>query len=255
MNRHSWMVGAIALLALACAGVGIALLVRGSDSGSRSATAVRTATPRATSPPRLTLAHRGQPIVWLRRGESISLRTAPGGKVVKRVGWRTQFGSRTVFAVFARRGPWAGVPTPLLPDGKLGWAKLDPSRFRSGWTRYSIDVDLSQRAARLRLGRRVVRSFSVTVGSPASPTPTGRFAVTDMFRGNLNAAYGCCALATTATQPDLPSGWLGGSRIAIHGTSGPVGAALSHGCIRAQDADVSALIDRVGLGTPVLVRQ
>jgi lipoprotein-anchoring transpeptidase ErfK/SrfK len=193
--------------------------------------------------------------VWLRRGESISLRTAPGGKVVKRVGWRTQFGSRTVFAVFARRGPWAGVPTPLLPDGKLGWAKLDPSRFRSGWTRYSIDVDLSQRAARLRLGRRVVRSFSVTVGSPASPTPTGRFAVTDMFRGNLNAAYGCCALATTATQPDLPSGWLGGSRIAIHGTSGPVGAALSHGCIRAQDADVSALIDRVGLGTPVLVRQ
>ena len=131
--------------------------------------------------------------------------------------------------------------------------KLDPSRLRSGWTRYSIDVDLSS-AARLRLGRRVVRSFAVTVGSATSPTPTGRFAITDMFRGNLNIAYGCCALATTATQPDLPSGWLGGDRIAIHGTYGPVGAA-SHGCVRAQNADVSALVDRVGLGSPVVIRQ
>ena len=255
MNRHSWMVGTLALLALACAGVGIALLARGSNPGSRSATVTISQAPRATSRPRLTFAHSGHPIVWLRRGESISIYAAPGGRAVKRLDWQTDFGSRAVFAVFARRGRWAGVPTPLLPDGKLGWVKLDPSRLRSGWTRYSIDVDLSSRAARLRLGRRVVRSFAVTVGSATSPTPTGQFAITDMFRGNLNIAYGCCALATTATQPNLPSGWLGGDRIAIHGTTGPVGAALSHGCIRAHNADVSALVDRVGLGTPVVIRQ
>ena len=48
---------------------------------------------------------------------------------------------------------------------------------------------------------------------------SGRFAVTDTFRGELNeAAYGCCALALSATQPSLPSGWFGGNRIAIHGT-------------------------------------
>jgi lipoprotein-anchoring transpeptidase ErfK/SrfK len=174
---------------------------------------------------------------------------------VKRLGWRTDFGSPTVLAVFARHRRWAGVPTPLLPDGQLGWVRLDPARLRSGWTRYSIEVDLSSRQARLRLGSRVVRSFTVTVGSASSPTPTGRFAITDMFRGDLNPAYGCCALATTATQPDLPSGWLGGNRIAIHGTTGPVGAAISHGCVRAEDRDVSALVGRVGLGTPVVIRQ
>jgi lipoprotein-anchoring transpeptidase ErfK/SrfK len=76
-----------------------------------------------------------------------------------------------------------------------------------------------------------------------------------MFKGHLNPAYGCCALATTATQPRLPSGWLGGDRIAIHGTTEPVGGASSHGCIRAANADVGALVDRVGLGTPVLIHQ
>jgi len=256
MNRHSWMVGAVALLALACVVAGIVLIARGgSHTRSRPATVAGAAAPRATSQPRLALAHRGQPIVWLRHGEQTPLRTAPGGKVVKRVGWRTAFGSPTVFAVFAHRGRWAGVSTQLLPRGKLGWVKLDPSRLRAGWTRYSIDVDLSSRTARLRLGKRLVRSFTVTVGAAPSPTPTGRFAITDMFRGNLNPAYGCCALATTATQPDLPSGWLGGNRIAIHGTTGPVGVAISHGCIRADNGDVSALVSHVGLGTPVTVHQ
>ena len=101
----------------------------------------------------------------------------------------------------------------------------------------------------------VVRSFPVTVGAPGSDTPTGRFATTDEFRGTLDAAaYGCCAIALTARQPHLPSGWLGGNLIAIHGTSGPVGEALSHGCVRALDPDVSALQRALPLGAPVVIR-
>jgi L,D-transpeptidase catalytic domain len=209
---------------------------------------------RASEPGR-TFPRAGQPLISVRRGARIALRTKPGGRVVKTLGWQTRFGSHTVLAVFARRGGWAGAPTPLLPHGRLGWVRLDPARLRAGWTRYSIDVDLSSKAAVLRLGKRTVRSFSVTVGAPASPTPSGRFAITDTFRGGLNPAYGCCALATSATQSDLPSGWLGGNRIAIHGTTGPLGAALSHGCIRASNAAVSALVSRVGLGTPVVIHE
>jgi hypothetical protein len=185
----------------------------------------------------------------------VALRSAPGGRIIDTVGWKTEFGSRRVLAVFRRRGNWAGVPTPLLPNGRLGWLRLDRSRLRAGWTRYEIDVDLSAYRAELRLGHRVLRSFAVAIGAPGVETPTGRFAVTDTFRGNLNrAAYGCCALATTATQPDLPSGWLGGNRIAIHGTSGPLGVAASHGCVRAANPDVSALVRRVPLGSPVVIR-
>ena len=101
----------------------------------------------------------------------------------------------------------------------------------------------------------MLRSFTVTVGAPSSSTPTGRFAVTDIFQGNLNPAYGCCAVATTARQSHLPSGWFGGDRIAIHGTSGPLGVAASHGCVRAANENVDALADRVHLGTPVVIRQ
>ena len=140
---------------------------------------------QAHTKPRLELSGRGQPIVWLRHGARIPIRTAPGGKVVKTLGWRTPFGSRTVLAVFRHHGAWAGVPTPLLPNGELGWVKLDPSRLRAGWTRYTIDVDLSSRAAQLRRGDRVLRSFTVTVGAPGTTHPDRALRDHRHLRGNL----------------------------------------------------------------------
>jgi L,D-transpeptidase catalytic domain len=195
------------------------------------------------------------PIVWVRAGEQVEIRTEPGGgEVAERVDRKTEFGSQSVYGVVRRSGDWAAVTTPDLPNGQLGWVRLDASNLDSGWTKRSIVVDLSERRAELRTAGRVSRSFIVTVGMPGAETPTGRFAVTDTFRGNLNAAYGCCAVAISATQPHLPSGWLGGNRIAFHGTSGPLGVAASHGCVRAADADVNALVNKVPLGTPVFIR-
>src|SRR5215210_1348663 len=186
MSRTSRTIGALALLALIGAVVAWALLsLDGSDEGSDGAP------PRAAAPAsddrstpgkaRIELPSGGQPIVWLRRGAETPIRDAPSGKVVERLRSRTEFGSPTVLAVFRRVGQWAGVPTPLLSNGELGWVKLDPLRLRAGQTPYAIDVDLSQRTAQLRRGDRVLRSFPVTVGAPGSTTPTGRFAVTDTF--------------------------------------------------------------------------
>ena len=281
MSRTSRTIGALALLALIGAGVAWAVL-SGGDSDETTAALnppVITVAPQpareepahqkppapaapqpakekpAHEKPRLQFSDRGQPIVWLRHGARIPVRSAPGGKVVKTVRWRTSFESRTVLSVVRRVGQWVGVPTPLLPTGELGWVKLDPSKLRAGWTPYAIDIDLSSRTAQLRRGHRVLRSFSVTVGAPGTSTPTGRFAVTDTFRGNLNPAYGCCVVATTARQPHLPSGWFGGDRIAIHGTTGPLGIAASHGCVRAANRDVNALVNQVQLGSPVVIRQ
>jgi len=262
MSRTSRTIGALALLALIGAAVAWAVLSGGdSDETTAASSPPAPAAPQAVKEqpahekPRLELSDRGQPIVWLRHGAQIPIRSAPGGKVVKTLRWRTPFHSRTVLSVFRHVGRWAGVPTPLLPTGQLGWVKLDPSKLRAGWTPYAIDVDLSERAGQLRRGNRVLRSFTVTVGAPGTSTPTGHFAVTDIFRGNLNPAYGCCAVATTARQPHLPSGWLGGDRIAIHGTTGPLGIAASHGCVRAANEDVNALVNRVRLGSPVVIRQ
>jgi hypothetical protein len=195
------------------------------------------------------------PVVWVRAGARVAMRTRPGGgQLVETVGRKTQFGSPTVFGVQRQEHGWVGVTTPDLPNNQLGWMRLDPARLATGASHYSVVVDLSAYTATLYEGDRKVHSFAVTVGAPGSPTPTGRFAVTDTFRGGLSSAYGCCALALSATQPNLPSGWLGGNRIAIHGTYGSLGLAASHGCVRAANADVSKLIDLVPLGSPVTIR-
>jgi L,D-transpeptidase catalytic domain len=248
----------------ACVTVAAALLAGcGGDRGDSGATAGAStvARPAATDPAparpaTLALDHPtdAYPVIWVRRGSRVALRTEPGGEVVARVRRRTEFGSPTVFGVVRVHEGWAGVTTAALPNDELGWVRLDPVRLKAGWTQVSIEVDVSERRAELRERGEAVRRFSVTVGAPGTDTPTGRFAVTDTFRGQLDPAYGCCALALSATQPTVPSGWLGGRRIAIHGTSGPLGIAASHGCVRAADADVSRLVSRVPLGAPVFIR-
>jgi L,D-transpeptidase catalytic domain len=215
-----------------------------------------TAEAKAEPGPRvLALPRAGNPLVQVRRNRRVDLYDEPGGKVLETVGDETEFGSPTAFAVQRDHGGWAAVPTPLFENGRLAWVRLDPRRLKAFIAPYEVEVDLSDYRADLIRGQRVLRSFPVSIGMPEAPTPTGRFAVTDTFRGGLNPAYGCCAVALTARQTRLPSGWLGGDRIAIHGTSGTLGASISHGCVRAADADVSELVNRLAPGTPVTIRQ
>jgi hypothetical protein len=199
----------------------------------------------------LRLLENGNPTVFVKVRETVDLYDKPGGKVVENVGHFTEFGSRTVYAVTDQKGEWAAVLTPFTENGEPLWLELDPKRLKAGRTVWDVEVDLSEFETRVYESGKLVREFPVSIGMPTAPTPTGRFAITDTFRGDLNAAYGCCALAITARQINLPSGWLGGDRIAFHGTSGEIGAEISHGCLRAADEDVSALVDMVPPGTPV----
>ena len=184
----------------------------------------------------------------------VALRARPGGPVVARLSSRTSFGSPQALAVVrSRRGRWLAVSTPELGNGHLAWLDARAAGLRFARTRLELDVDLSQRLAVLRRGSRVLRRMTVGIGRPGSPTPTGRFSVTDKLNGAAYSAYyGCCILALSATQPSLPAGWSGGNRIAIHG--GVTGGAVSAGCLHAGDADLRYLMRLVPLGTPVLIR-
>jgi hypothetical protein len=177
----------------------------------------------------------------------IALHAAPGGRVLALVGPRTQFGSPLVLGVVAKRRGWVGLISPALPNGRLGWAKASTLRFAA--TRYAIEVDLSRRELVLTRGGHVVRRVAVGTGRSASPTPPGRYVVTDKLRGA--GTYGCCILALSGHQPHPPPGWHGEARLAIHG--GELGA-VSAGCLHADDADLRFLMARVPLGTPVAVQ-
>jgi L,D-transpeptidase-like protein len=184
---------------------------------------------------------------------AVPLRTRPFGRIVGRLGPYTPFGSPQALAVVRkRRGRWLAVSTPVLGNDRLGWVDARGGGLRYARTRLELVVDLSERAAALRRGSRVLRRMSVGVGSPGSSTPVGRFAVTDKLAGaSYSASYGCCILALSATQPNLPAGWGGGNRIAIH--AGPTGGAVSAGCLHAADTDLRYLMRLVPLGTPVLI--
>jgi lipoprotein-anchoring transpeptidase ErfK/SrfK len=147
------------------------------------------------------------------------------------------------------------VTTPDRPNGSLAWIRRD-RRLSLRRTAVSVRVDLSRRGLAVRRGRRVVARATVAIGMPGSPTPTGRFSVTDRLPGpRFSASYGCCILALSGTQPNPPPGWGGGNRLAIHGTDAPgtIGTPASAGCLRAADADLQVLMRRVPLGTPVFI--
>ncbi|MGH3023339.1 MAG: L,D-transpeptidase [Gaiellaceae bacterium] len=190
-------------------------------------------------------------------GATIVVRSRPHGPVVARLGQRTEFGSRTTLLVTRRRGPWLGVVTTHVANGRLGWVDSRAGDLRFSTTRVRVVIDLSARRLVVRRGDRVLRRMTVGVGRSSSPTPVGRFAVTDKLSGSrYGPYYGCCILALSAHQPRLPAGWRGGDRIAVHGTNDPssIGAAVSAGCPRARDADLRHLLRLVPLGAPVVVR-
>ena len=214
------------------------------------------APPPAPAPPAKQAKPRPRPDLAIVRG-SVPLRSRPNGRLLARAEERTEFGSQRVMSVAARRGPWLGVVTTEMPNGELAWVNANHRGLSLRRTRYSLHADLSGRWLELRRGRRVIRRLTVAIGRPGTDTPTGRFAVTDKLNGgSFGPYYGCCVLALNGHQPNLPAGWQGGNRLAIHGTNSPgtIGAAASAGCLRAADADLQVLMRRVPLGTPVFIR-
>ena len=211
--------------------------------------------PTATDAPRKRRGN-GFTVVHVKRGRRVSLRVKPRGKVADRVGPRTPFGSRQTLGVAKRRGRWLGVTTPERPNGKLAWVDGRAGALGRHRTRLSLHVDLSRQRLQLRSGNRTLRSAPVGIGAKGSPTPTGRFAVTDKLSGSkYGGTYGCCIVALSGNQEKPPPGWRGGTRLAIHGTSGRSGAfsGASAGCVSADGRTLRLLMRRVPLGTPVFV--
>lgn len=196
----------------------------------------------------------GQVVVHLKR--STPLRARPNGRVIAQLGTKTSFDSPTVLAVVRRQGDWYGVITPEVPNGRVGWIstrapiELYENHFR-------VDVSLSGREIVVHRKRRVVARFPVAIGRASSPTPVGRFAVTDKLITQGGASpYGCCILAISAHQRLTPQGWGGGDRVAIHATDHPdtIGSAVSLGCLRAPEDVMRRMVRLVPLGTLVTIR-
>jgi hypothetical protein len=188
--------------------------------------------------------------------EGTAVHAWPRGPVVERLDGRTPLGSSTWLWVLDRSGDgtWGRVVLPVRPNGTTGWIRLNPRRLQhtSTW----VIGNLGHRRVTLMHGASPVTSWPAAIGSPESPTPTGRFSVTDRVpTGNPDGPFGWYAFGLSGHQPNLPAGWSGGDQLAIHGTSVPssIGLAASAGCLRVSASALRHLRPRLDLGTPVMI--
>jgi L,D-transpeptidase-like protein len=206
------------------------------------------------SPAELARTRGGYTLAEIRPGATVDVHASPGGRRVVKLRSKTEFGTDQVFWVVERRGRWLGVTTSARGDNQLGWIAYDPLRLRIYFTRWSIRASLSARTLEVSYGGVLQHRFPVTIGRAGSSTPTGRFSVTDALAGKgVGPYYGCCVLPLSGHQPNLPPHWIGGDRIAIHGTPGAIGAAASAGCLRATNGDMVYLFSKVPIGVPVTI--
>jgi lipoprotein-anchoring transpeptidase ErfK/SrfK len=183
----------------------------------------------------------------------------PGRLLLAGFGKLNQNGYPTTFLIVGAivdngcTATWYRVQLPLRPSGVVGYVR--PADVAVEQVKTRIEVDLSaRRLTFFRAGRRVLVT-RVGIGSPATPTPVGRFYVSQRIETtDPDGPFGPAALGVSAFSPVL-IGWPQGGPIAIHGTNEPwsIGRALSNGCIRVPNATLRRLFAVTYGGTPVVI--
>jgi lipoprotein-anchoring transpeptidase ErfK/SrfK len=152
----------------------------------------------------------------------------------------------------ARGRVWYRVRLPSRPNNAAGWIPSEAVQVKS--TPYRITVSLGARRAELLRKGRVIDRWTVAVGTPVNPTPTGRFAISEIVKQTKpNGFFGPYIITLTAHSLHLSDFDGGDGRVALHGTSLPnlLGQAVSHGCVRFPNSAAVTLARTVPAGTPV----
>lgn len=176
----------------------------------------------------------------------------------------------TTALILAPQGVQAVEPPPPLPSVATTGAAAAPSApvpaTAALTSTRQILLELGKRTISLVDNGQVVGSWPVAVGDPATPTPTGRFAVRNKV---VNPQYQSTKSGknhpTVGAQGPLGDRWIGfhtteRDQFGIHGT--PTAwewtvrsrSAVSHGCVRMLTPHVRELFDKVDIGTPVVVK-
>ncbi len=204
----------------------------------------------ARSSPASKLFARGSDVAVPHPGLLLIHAAPESNRILGRVGARTVFGSPMRLAVVGGSGDWLAVISTIAGNHVRGF--VHRSKVDLVHDPFSLQVDRSARLLTVwRMGVQL-RRFGIAVGAAATPTPRGRFAITDKLANFWPAVYGCCAIALSSRQTRPTPNWSGGDRLAIHAGSG-IGTAVSNGCLRATSRDMLYLMRVLPLGTQVVV--
>ena len=245
------LLGIIALGAAACGTADGQPAPEASPTTTAEVTTPEATTPEATAPEAPT-----GPARVVRPEGTVRPVAAPGSDaVVAELAPTTELGSDRALLVVGEQDGWLEVLVPVRPNGTTGWLPADGLEVRQ--VDLAVEVDLTQRTLTLTEGDTVVLTSPVAVGAEGTPTPTGRFAVTDkLATPEPSSAYGPFAIGLSGHSDVLTEFAGGDGQIGIHGTDDPssIGQAVSHGCVRVPNDVITTLSEVLPLGTPVTVR-
>jgi lipoprotein-anchoring transpeptidase ErfK/SrfK len=187
-----------------------------------------------------------------------NLRAPVEGRRRTIAGWEfdnpTPWGNPLTLAVTGRQGSWLRVQIPARPNGAEGWVREADVTLTSVRTR--VEISIGARTLRAYDGPTFIAETKVVVGKGTTPTPTGRYFVTDYEKKARGSAYGPWILPLSGYSQALDSFSGGVPVIAMHGTNHPelAGRAASNGCVRMPDDVIEVLRTHLPLGTPVDIR-
>ena len=150
---------------------------------------------------------------------------------------------------------WAEVLLPIRPNGITGWVRTDELQLTSNPYRVEIDIDRHQ--LQVLKANEVWMTTTVAIGTGATPTPIGRFYVTELLRPPTDdGPYGPFAFGLSGFSETLTNYAGGEGVIGIHGTNEPdsIGLDVSHGCVRLVNDEITELAAVLPLGTPVIIQ-
>ena len=159
-----------------------------------------------------------------------------------------------VFLVQQRQGDWLEVQLNTRPNQTTGWVRAADVSLRT--VTHRIVVSLAARSLTVYDGQTPVMEAPVAIGTSSTPTPRGSYYIDGAVRTpDPTGVYGPYQLSVAAFSEVLMTFGSGVGQIAFHGTNAPslVGSAVSNGCLRMTNADVTRLANTVPIGTPVQI--
>ncbi|MFP7760463.1 L,D-transpeptidase [Marisediminicola sp. LYQ85] len=175
---------------------------------------------------------------------------APDGEIASRLDHPNTAGAPLTFLIKEHEGDWLEVYLPTRPNGVTGWISARGMDIEE--LPYRLDVSTDDNELDLYEADELVATYSVATGTGGTPTPHGTFYLTELLAPT-NDGYGPFAYGLSAFSEVLSEFGGGPGQIGLHGTNdtASIGQAVSHGCIRLANDDITELAEMLPLGTPI----
>jgi len=164
-------------------------------------------------------------------------------------------GTIRVFLVKEHQGDWLNVYLPARPNGSTGWIRKSDVSVSSHTFRMVIELGAKRLVAYDKTD--VIFDEPIAVGESATPSTVGLFYTTELIIPQGQPQYGPYAWGLSAYSEILYDFGGGDGQMGIHGTNDPssIGRAVSNGCIRLANANITRLVDMLPVaGVPVEIR-